>query len=239
MLQLSVSVVIPARNEATTVGPIASACAAQRGVVEVIVVDDGSTDDTAAVAANAGAIVVTATAGPGKGSAIRDGVAAAGGALVVFCDADLVGFDGSIIGKLAAGASATNVLVKGTYARAGEGGRVTELTAKPAIRLLHPEVAHIDQPLGGEYAAWREALLPLRLVRGYGVDLALLLDLADTYGAAAVTQVDLGIRRHRNRPLAELTTQAQEVLAVALHRAGVPGIRVEECPPLQARRRSA
>jgi len=248
VLHTEVSVVVPARNEAGTVGGITQAIAALDGISEVLVVDDGSTDGTATIAATAGARVVAATSGPGKGSAMWDGVAAARGDLVVFCDADLTDFDARVVTTLATtleSASPGTVLVKGDHERPGGGGRVTELVARPVLRLLHPHVAHVAQPLGGEYAAWRDALEDVPFVCGYGVELGLLLDLAARHGADAITEVDLGVRRHRNRPLAQLAPQAQEVLAVALQRAGVPGPEVEERPPLSSlpgrrrRRRSA
>jgi len=56
---------------------------------------------------------------------------------------------------------------------------------------------------------------------GYGVEIALLIDVATEFGADTLAQVDLGVRRHRNRPLAELGPQATEVLHAALERAGM------------------
>ena len=64
----------------------------------------------------------------------------------------------------------------------------------------------------------REALEVLVLEPGYGVEIGMLVDVARRYGADAVTEVDLGRRIHRNRPLAELSGQADEVLAAVLSR---------------------
>jgi glycosyltransferase involved in cell wall biosynthesis len=83
--------IIPAWNEAATVGAVVYAALDARLVDEVIVVDNASTDATAAEAAAHGARVVSEPV-PGKGQAMRAGVAAAGDAeVVVFLDADLVG----------------------------------------------------------------------------------------------------------------------------------------------------
>ncbi|MEA3077615.1 MAG: glucosyl-3-phosphoglycerate synthase [Actinomycetota bacterium] len=222
MLQPVVSVVVPARNEAPTVGAIVEALvAAAPRIAEVVVVDDGSEDDTAAVAGAAGARVVRATSGPGKGQAMRQGLMEATGELIVFCDADLVDFCAAyatdLVDALLAHPQAK--LAKARYHRTGTGGRVNELVARPALELLHPGLAHIAQPLGGEYAAWREVFEAVTFVDGYGVDLGLLLDIAERFGIEAIVEVDLGVRTHRNRTLHELRPQAREVLSVALDRA--------------------
>ena len=228
-----VSVIIPARNEAGTVGTIVEAIVGTGRVEEVVVVDDGSNDATAVVAAAAGGRVVRASHGPGKGAAMRDGVKATSGEVIVFCDGDLEQFDPSFITTLASALAAARdgiVMVKATYRRAGAGGRVTELVGRPALELLHPYLAHITQPLGGEYAVRRAAIERVPFVRGYGVELGLLIDLARMFGASAIAEVDLGVRYHRNRPLADLSGPAREVLAVALERAGVE-VNVDELPP--------
>lgn len=235
MARSRVSVCLPARNEAATVGRIVSAVVRELGgpggvVDEVVVVDDGSTDATAPVASAAGALVVAAAdvlprlgPGTGKGEALWKSLHVATGDILVFLDADLLDFDPAFVtGLLAALEEDPSVgLVKGFYERPGGGGRVTELVARPLLGLFFPELAGIRQPLGGEFAARREVLEQVPFVQGYGVDLALLVDVARRFGSAAVDQVDLGVRTHRNRPLDELSAQATAVLRVALQRAGV------------------
>ncbi len=229
-----IAVCIPARDEETTVGPIVTtvtSLTAQGGgiplVDDVVVVDDGSTDATAAEAAKAGARVVTSGArGGGKGQAMRVAVESVDADLLVFVDADVTNFGThfviGLLGPLLDGE--TYSLVKGLYRRPllgaeDGGGRVTELTAKPAIELLFPDLAIIAQPLAGETAVRRCVLDKCDLADGYAVEMGLLVDVATHFGVASIAQVDLGVRAHRNRPLAELQPQAVDVLRAALERA--------------------
>ena len=237
----SISVCLPARDEEATVGTIVAsireAFQDRIGLVdEILVMDDHSTDRTATVAAEAGARVVAVDEilpelgpGEGKGEALWKSVAAATGDLIVWCDADITDFGPRFITGLV-GPLLTRPevdFVKGFYDRpvgdsAHGGGRVTELMARPAISLLFPHLASIVQPLAGEYAGRRRLLERLPFVQGYGVDLGLLIDIADAEGTEVIAQVDLGTRRHRNRPLDDLGPQALAVLQTALRRA-VPG----------------
>ena len=116
-------------------------------------------------------------------------------------------------------------MVKGYYRRPlhGEprgGGRVTELMARPVLSYLFPVLTRFVQPLSGEYAARRSLVETVPFVEGWGVEIGLLLDVVFRFGVQSVTQVDLGVREHRNRPLDELGPQALAILATALRRAG-------------------
>jgi glucosyl-3-phosphoglycerate synthase len=233
------SVCLPARDEESTVGPIVASLVETLvggpGLVdEVLVVDDRSADRTAQVAADAGARVVhtadvVAELGPGagKGEALWRSVMAAEGDLIAWVDADITDFGPRFVtGLLGPLLTSPDVaFVKGYYDRplsaGGEGGgRVTELVARPLVALLFPHLSSIVQPLGGEYAGRRSVLERVPFVQGYGVDLALLVDVAAREGTEALAQVDLGTRRHRNRGLDELGPQALEVMQAALARAG-------------------
>ncbi|HEX7442605.1 MAG TPA: glucosyl-3-phosphoglycerate synthase [Acidimicrobiales bacterium] len=233
-----ISVCLPARDEEDTVGEIVEilrkALVEQVPLIEeILVVDDHSSDRTAEVAAEAGAVVLAADEilaeygeGHGKGEALWKSLYASRGDLIVWCDADVRQFDPAfvvgLVGPLLARPDL--VFVKGFYERplehgSGQGGRVTELLARPVVALLFPHLAPIVQPLAGEYAGRREALEQLSFVEGYGVDLGLLIDVAARFGLEAMAQVDLGVRVHRNRPLDELSPQATAVLQTALRRA--------------------
>ena len=235
----TVTVALPARDEAATIGAIVSTIRARLVdavplVDELLVMDDLSTDATAAIATDAGATVLsTAEVLPefeagGKGEALWKSVHASRGDVVIWCDADIRNFDERfILGCLGPLLTDPDVgFVKGFYRRPlnpdGEGGgRVTELVARPLIATLFPELAHIVQPLAGEFGGRREVLVQVPFSRGYAVDLALLVDISRRFGRDVIAQVDLGSRVHRNRPLRQLGPQAAAITAMALRRGGL------------------
>lgn len=224
-----VAVVLPARNEAATVGAIVEAIVAnfRNGhsplVDEIVVVDSGSEDGTALVAARAGARVVAAPRA-GKGEAMWQGLAATDSDLVAFIDADLERFDPryvpALVGPLLA--DPTVEFVKATYDRANDGvtggGRVTELMARPLLSAFWPELSGVLQPLSGEYAGRRALLERLPFRCGYGVDIGLLLDAFNEIGLDGIAQVDLEQRHHRHSDLASLGRMASEILHTVIDR---------------------
>ena len=243
--QQRVSVVLPARNEAATVGGIVTtlreSLVERRGLIaELLVVDGDSEDGTAEVARRAGARVVRqrevlphlGTVG-GKGEAMWKGLAAAEGDLIVYLDADIVdigprfvtGLLGPLLHEpdvLLTKAVYDRPLAAGGEVRDSGGGRVTELLARPALALWFPELAGIAQPLSGEIAARRSLLEQLPFVQGYGVEIAMLIDIADRFGSAAIRQVDLGRRTHEHQDLPALGRMAAELLQVLTARRGDP-----------------
>ena len=228
--------VIPALNEEATVAGVVEKCLAS-SADEVLVIDPDSTDATATLAAEAGARVVPwrevdpREPWAGKGEALWRGVKAAAGDVVVFVDADVTSLEPWWVDALAEPLRDDTVhLVKASYERARAGGRVTELTAKPLLRALFPQLAHISQPLAGEYAIRRSTALRLPFVAGYGVEAGLLIDVASAHTPASIAEVELSPREHRNRPLTQLGPMADVVSRTILARAGVGEIQVRERP---------
>jgi glucosyl-3-phosphoglycerate synthase len=237
----SVSVVLPALNEEETVGDIVAIIrhdlVQQVPLVdEVVVVDSGSTDRTSQVAAAAGARVVhrdtilpRIPAVPGKGEVLWRSLLVTTGDIVCFIDADLREFSSDfvtgIVGPLLTDPGID--LVKGMYDRplgtestalasgrtAGQGGRVTELMARPLLNMHWPQLAGFVQPLGGEYAARRSLLERLPFPVGYGVELGMLVDALHLVGLDALAQVDVGVRKHRHQD-----GQALGRMAAAIYR---------------------
>ncbi|CAL9492233.1 glucosyl-3-phosphoglycerate synthase [Streptomyces levis] len=230
----TVSVVLPALNEEETVGDIAAVIRHDLMlqvplVDELVVVDSGSTDRTAEVAAAAGATVVHRDAilprvptVRGKGEVLWRSLLVTHGDIVCFIDADLRDFSSDFVSGIV-GPLLTDpdvALVKGMYDRplggaAGQGGRVTELMARPLLNMHWPQLAGFVQPLGGEYAARRSLLEQLPFPVGYGVELGMLVDALHLAGLDALAQVDVGVRKHRHQDGQALGRMAAEIYRTA------------------------
>jgi len=245
----TVSLCIPCRDEAATVGPLVSAIRhelIERAplVDELIILDDRSTDDTAAVAASAGGTVVPIEdmharygEGHGKGNAMWASLAASTGDFVVWLDGDITSFEPHWISRLLSPMldDESVALVKAVSHRPtqmGGGGRTTELVARPLLSLYYPELTGLHQPLAGEYAGRRTVLEQLPFVQGWGVEIAMLIDIARTHGPNSIAQIDVGTREHRHRSLHALSVQAAEVMATMLARIPDGSLLKHDAPAL-------
>lgn len=248
-----VSVVLPACNERRTVGAIVAAIRAdlmgeQPLVDEVVVIDSRSTDDTARLAREAGALVFAQDRvlpglppGSGKGEALWKSLAVTTGDLVVFLDADVRNFTSSFVTSLLGPLLMRPDIgyVKASYDRpmagaADSGGRVTELVARPLLNLHWPLLAGFVQPLAGEYAARRTLLERVPFFTGYGVEFGLLVELLEAHGLGALAQVDLGTRVHSHQSTAALGRMAGQILLTAWSLLQRHGLILASEPPATA-----
>jgi len=215
-----VTVVIPARNEAERIAATVAAARALPGVRQVIVVDDGSDDDTATRASQAGAAVMRLERHVGKGGAVRAGIRAATEGIVLFLDADLGASAAEavkLVAPVASGRADMTVAVFPRLRHRGGFGFAVGL-ARLAIRAL--TWRRMEAPLSGQRAVRRSLLQQLRLAGGFGLEVGLTLD-ALALGARllevpvemthAATGRSLAGFRHRGK-------QFLSVLAVALPR---------------------
>jgi len=213
------TVVIPALNEAKRIASVVAYALSDPATAEVVVVDDSSIDETAALAREAGARVILSTM-LGKGPSMHDGLLAAQSEFVAYLDGDLAGLRPGIVSDLCRPLLRGEAdFVKARFGRGG--GRVTELTAKPMLKVFFPELAGFGQPLGGIVAARRSLLQQLPFEDGYGVDIGLLVD-AHRAGAR-LAEIDIGSLEHDSQPLHDLTVMANEVSRVIYSRARAAG----------------
>jgi glucosyl-3-phosphoglycerate synthase len=229
----TVSVVVPTRECAATIGDIvATLVRLQDGGVldQVVVVDADSQDGTAAIARAAGAEVSSEHAllpefgrALGKGDAMWRALSVCHGDVVCYLDGDSGHFgEHFACGTLGpvlceSGVSFVKAFFRRPFRSGGpeDGGRVTELTARPLLRRFWPELAGIRQPLAGEMAAPRDLLCRIPFSVGYAVETAMLLDVHAEVGLRGLAQVDLDSRLNAHQPLPALAPMADDVLAAA------------------------
>jgi glucosyl-3-phosphoglycerate synthase len=235
------TVAVPAYNEAGTIGSVVSALREDLlrpgSIDEIIVIDDGSTDDTARLARRAGARVITTSGsnhwsegrehvrgGRGKGAAMRASLDAATTEVICWVDGDVSGVDFSLFTRLFEPLSRAEVrLVKGTFQRVNDGiiygpGRVTALTARPLLSLVVPELSWMSDPLSGVAAGRVSDLRLLDFELDYGVDIGLAIDVCQRWGKDSVAEVNLGRLAHRRRSLSSLEITATQVARTILGR---------------------
>jgi glucosyl-3-phosphoglycerate synthase len=240
-LGLELSIVLPCREVADTIGAIAAEIHSLNEqaplVDEIVAVDAGSADGTAEVARRNGLVVydeeeLMPAFGPaaGKGDAMWRALSVVRGDLVMYLDADTIDFGrhfvSGILGPILAEPGIS--FVKATYHRPflgpdgavlDDAGRVTELTAKPLLRIFHPELSGFGQPLSGEFVAHRELLASIPFWTGYAVEIGILIDVLRRVGLEGMAQVGLGERRHRSQSLRALGSMSYAVARPIVERA--------------------
>jgi nucleotide-binding universal stress UspA family protein len=238
---VTISLGLPTLNEEATIGTIIETIKGELMeryplLDEMVLIDSGSTDYTAEIAQRQGVpvcfereVLPRCGALQGKGEALWKSLYILEGDIIVWIDTDIRNihprFVYGLIGPLLRRKGIR--YVKGFYRRplheggklkAGGGGRVTELTARPLLNLFYPELSGLVQPLAGEYAGRRQALERVPFFTGYGVETGLLIDMLGNFGLRAIAQVDLEERIHRNQPLRSLGKMSFAIIQVVMQR---------------------
>ena len=215
-LKLRVGVVIPAHNEAEFITTVIHAARAVPEVDEILVVDDGSSDRTAEVAAKQGARVVSHEENLGKGAAMTTGCRSSRSDVLIYLDGDLQNVTPEKIRRMIEPFREGIDFVKTRFER--RGGRVTQLTARPMLGHFFPEIEEqFDQPLSGQIGIKKTLMGRLELEEDMGVDLGLLIDAVES--GAGVSEVCIGELEHDERELKDLQVMARAVVRVILDRA--------------------
>lgn len=171
----SVSVVIPAHNEEKTIGQVIDKVKKSNIESKIIIVDNCSTDKTPEVAKSK-EVKVVYCGNKGKGYAMEAGIKEVDTDIVVFIDGDLGIYAEDVVELMVKPIIEENVdFVKSAFER--EGGRVTELVAKPLLELLFSDAQKFQQPLSGIISGRSEILKKITLEKDYGVDIGILLDM--------------------------------------------------------------
>jgi glucosyl-3-phosphoglycerate synthase len=238
----SVSVCVLTKNCSDTIKATVTSLMAvkQAGLVdEVVVVDANSPDGTAQLAARFGATVYLESdllpeLGPvlGKGDAMWRAQSVMSGEIFVYQDGDLADYaERHLLGVLGPLLVAPSIsFVKGTYQRhlrmgkvtvQNAGGRVSQLTARPLLKALYPDLAQFRQPLSGECAIRRSLARSIPFVTGYGVETGMLIDTYRAVGIHSMAEVDLLERSNNHQDLDALSKMAEQVIATVLERSGM------------------
>lgn len=219
-----VSVIIPARNEAATIVQVIATMRVMAGVAEVVVIDNGSGDGTAAVAEAACARVIS-EARPGMGHAVRSGIAAARHDWVMKVDADLGRFDTALFARMIAARAPGIGLVKGAWNDPEDDMPMTRLLVRPALRLMFPGLGHLRAPNSGIYTFDRSVIAHEQLIGDYAVDLDVMLRVHAA--GADVAEVEIGRIANNPRDSDHYSAMAEEILAFFLSRQRLE--LLEEC----------
>lgn len=175
-MKKNVTVIIPARNEEKTIKDVIEIAKKDSLTDEILVINNNSTDNTAKIANDFGAKVIDCSE-IGKGNAMSKGLHEAKNEIVVFLDADIINYNKNIIQILALPIINEEAeFVKSTFNRI-TGGKVTQISAIPLLKILYPDLYNFQEPLSGMIACKKSILEKINFESDYGVDIGIVLDL--------------------------------------------------------------
>lgn len=213
------TIIIPAYNEEKTVRKVLKIAAAAKGVGQIILIDDGSTDNTAENSKGVSPIIeiISHQGNIGKGAAIRTALAHVRFEAVVFLDADLTNISSESIASLVEPILNNRAdFVKASFTRAR--GRVTEIAVKPMMQILFPD-NYFEQPISGQFAARLSFLKTIKIVDHWGLDIGILLDAISS--KLRIEEVFIGELKHKSQSEQSLAKMSEQVLYTMIQKAGL------------------
>lgn len=201
-----VTAVIPACNEAMTVGSVVGELCSSGLFQEVLVVDSLSEDATSEVARDAGARVVRARQS-GLGAAMAAGVNASTTDRIFRTDADISDWN---FGKIAEVATGGSDLMRGVFDSPYDDFPVTRLVAENICAVIFPGLKLPPRCLSGTYAFSRSKFPPPTYPPGWAFDIALVL--AAVRSGWTISNVDIGTLVDRPRPIEHYVPMARDIV---------------------------
>jgi len=212
-----ITVIIPALNEEKTIRQVILQAKRNKGVDEIIVVDDMSTDNTVAEAGKENVKVITSTH-VGKGESMREGMLMAKNEILVFLEPDLPNYDQDIVEMLTAPLIRDEAdFVKSYFERPA--GRVAEILVKPMLEFFFPHLLEFRQPLSGMIAGKKSIFQKVEFENDYGVDIGLLIDMHQV--RARIKEVCIGEVENDRQPLHVLGRMAKQVANAIFKRVNI------------------
>ena len=234
----SVALLVPAHNEEEHIAKTALVMreALDAGLVQrAVVLDGGSTDNTAPIARKYGVEVLDVPATMpelgevlGKGDSLYRATRTIDADWFIFLDADLGNVNIDHITAFTEQIGTPGLaFLKGGFVRVDEqgvprdipAGRVTELVGRPLLRRVDNFLAAFSQPLSGQVAISCELARSIGFVTGYGIEIAMMIDVFRSVGKEAIREVDMGVINNRWKPDDALGDVSEQVLAGASLRA--------------------
>lgn len=210
-----ISIIIPAHNEEATIAQVIDKIRESKIKSNIIVIDNCSDDKTSEIAISKGVEVIHCE-NAGKGFAMEAGINVAKSDIILFVDGDLGIYADDVVELM------VNPIIEEDYdfvksAFSREGGRVTELVAKPLLELLFEEVASYEQPLSGIIAGKKEFFKKITLEKDYGVDIGILLDMIQMN--AKIKEQHIGKIDNNSQSWKSLSKMSKEVARAIIKRA--------------------
>lgn len=237
----SVAVVVPTLEEEGTIGNVLECLTSKlikdnKIIDELVIVDGGSKDNTKTICDlykdytkfyEQDSIVPEICKYKGKGEALWKSLFVTKSDIIIYIDSDIKDFDERFVIGILGPLLINDKLkfVKGYYDRpynigngtiTNEGGRVTELCARPLLNMLYPELSGFIQPLGGEYGGFRSVLENINYTSGYGVEVQTLIEILTHFKLESMAQVNLLVRTHRHQPINSLSKMSFAIMQTIL-----------------------
>lgn len=211
---MDVTVIIPAFNEEKSIQRVIDTV--KNSIIEtnIIVVNNASTDKTKELALKKGVKVIDCSK-QGKGYAMEKGISYVDTAITLFIDGDLEIHNKDIIKDMITQIIEKDIdFVKSAFER--EGGRVTELVAKPLLNLLFANAYKFEQPLSGIIAGKTEYFKKVSFEKDYGVDIGILLDMIKLN--AKIEEIHIGKVDNNSKSWESLNEMSEQVMKAILKR---------------------